>query len=153
MTDLAISDALAAHPFLHGLRPEQRSRLAALTRPLTASAGEWLLRESEPAGPFFLIHRGRVAIGAAPAPEQELQPIQTIGPGEVVGWSWLVPPYRSKFSARALEPVTGLVLDGTRLRELREQDHELGFQILERLVAVIAGRLAGTRLQVLDIYV
>jgi hypothetical protein len=78
--------------------------------------------------------------------------IQTVGTGEPVGWSWMVPPHRWQFDARVLEPTGAIVFDGKALREQCERDHELGYSLLKRLVSVIAGRLAATRLQLLDIY-
>lgn len=79
-------------------------------------------------------------------------PIQTVGPGEVVGWSWLLPPYRWQFDGRAVDAVEGVVFDGAWLRQQCEQDHELGYSLLRQMVAVISSRLAATRLQRLDIY-
>jgi CRP-like cAMP-binding protein len=68
-----------------------------------------------------------------------------IGPGEVVGWSWLLPPHRWQFAARALDPVRALELDAVELRRLCESDAEIGFELAKRLMAVICNRLAATR--------
>ena len=79
-------------------------------------------------------------------------PIQTVGAGEVVGWSWLLPPYRWQFDARATSAVQGLVFDAAWLREQCEQDHELGYHLLWQLLVVVSSRLAASRVQRLDIY-
>jgi hypothetical protein len=77
--------------------------------------------------------------------------VQTVGPGEVVGWSWVVPPHRWQFEARARDAVSGIVFDAAWLREQCESDHQLGYFLLQHLVTVLAGRLAATRLQLLDL--
>lgn len=151
MTEAAIPDALASHAFVQGLSSQQRIRLASGVRPFTASPGEYLAREGAPAHAFYMLQSGQVAIGTHLA-ERGSVPIQTLGAGEVVGWSWLLPPYRWQFDARATDAVHGLAIDAAWLRELCEQDHELGYQLLKQLLAVVSSRLAASRVQRLDIY-
>jgi CRP/FNR family cyclic AMP-dependent transcriptional regulator len=151
MIDPGILEALGNHPFLQGFGEQHRIRLASGVRSLSAAPGEYLAREGESAQAFYLIQSGRVAIGTHLA-ERGAVPIQTVGPGEVVGWSWLLPPYRWQFDARAIDAVQGLVFNADGLRQQCEQDHELGFHLLRQLVAVIASRLAASRVQRLDIY-
>jgi CRP-like cAMP-binding protein len=151
MTEPEGSDALDQHAFLNGLSERQRTLLASAARPFTAGPGELLAREGEAAKTFFLIQSGNVALDLH-TPGRGLVPIQTVGPGEMVGWSWLVPPHRWQFDCRATVPVQGWVVDAAWLREKCEQDHELGYYLLKQLVAVIGNRLAATRLQLLDIY-
>jgi CRP-like cAMP-binding protein len=76
-------------------------------------------------------------------------PIQTIGPGDVLGWSWLFPPYYWNFDARALEPTTAIFFYGTRLRDECEQDKALGYELMKRMTAVAIQRLQATRRQLL----
>lgn len=140
--------ALAAHPFCQGLTDAAREQLAPLARFRTYAAGSLLVQESQPADYFLLIQTGHVTIEIH-SPKTGATPIQTLGPGDVVGWSWLVPPHQWHFDARALDPVHAIVLDGNRLRTLCQENHEVGRQIYERLLAVLAGRLAATRLQLL----
>lgn len=144
-------ETCADHPFLQGLSEPQRLRLAAGGRPFTAAAGDRLVREGEPAAAFYLLAAGHVAVSAHLGKRGQA-PIQTLGPGEVVGWSWLLPPFRWQFDARASDAVQGWVLDAAWLREQCEQDHDLGYHVLKQLVAVLSGRLAATRLQQLDVY-
>jgi CRP-like cAMP-binding protein len=146
-----ILSALADHAFCQGMSEQHRIHLASGAGPFTASPGEYLGREGDPAQKFYLIESGHVAIGTHLGEYGEA-PIQTVGPGEVVGWSWLLPPHRWQFDARALDAVRGLAFDAAWLRNECEQDHELGYHLLRRLVAAISGRLAATRLQRLDIY-
>jgi CRP/FNR family transcriptional regulator, cyclic AMP receptor protein len=141
----------ASHPFFHGLSEPYRAQITAAAKPFTAEADEYLAKEGKLAQSFYLIQSGQVAIGIFLAKRGEM-PIQTVGAGEIVGWSWLVPPYRWQFDARALGAVRGLLLDGDWLREQCEQDPALGYQVLKQLLNVVGSRLTATRLQRLDIY-
>jgi CRP-like cAMP-binding protein len=151
MSDPGTPSALASHPFLQALSERHRTRLASGVRAFTATPGEYLAREGEQAHAFYLMQSGEVTIGTHLA-ERGAAPIQTVGAGEVVGWSWLLPPYRWQFDARVALAVQGLAFDAAWLREQCEQDHELGYQLLKQLLAVVSSRLAATRVQRLDIY-
>jgi CRP-like cAMP-binding protein len=144
MTELGILGAFASHGFMGGLSERHRIRLASGVRPLRAAPGEWLAREGEPAHAFYLIQSGQVAIGTHLG-ERGAMPIQTMGPGDLVGWSWLMPPYLWQFDARAEGVVEGLVFDATWLRDQCEQDHELGYHLFKQLLAVVSSRLAACR--------
>jgi hypothetical protein len=77
---------------------------------------------------------------------------QTVGVGEIVGVSWLVPPYRWTYDARALELTRAIAMDAGCLRGKCEQDHDLGYEVMKRFVPVLVERLQATRLQILDVY-
>ena len=78
--------------------------------------------------------------------------IETLEAGDVLGWSWLVPPYYWHFDARVVEPTRAIALDGECLRKKSEDNHELGYQLLKRFFNVISSRLQATRLQLMDVY-
>ena len=78
--------------------------------------------------------------------------IETLGPGEVLGWSWLFPPYRWHFDAQAVEPVRAVALDGGCLRGKCEEDPRLGYELTRRFAAIMMDRLQATRLRLLDVY-
>jgi CRP-like cAMP-binding protein len=141
----------AHHGFLHGLGERNLMILASGARPFTHEANEMLGREGEPARAFYLIQAGHVALEVA-TPQHGLVTIETAGKGDIVGWSWLVPPHRWKFDCRALDRVQGLAFDAEWLREKCENDHELGYHLLKQLVTVLASRLAATRLRLLELY-
>ena len=134
---------LSEHAFLRGLSERAVGALAACARTGEFGADQLLGREGEPADVFYLIRSGRVALEIH-TPNRGAVRIQTVSAGEPVGWSWLVPPHRWQFDARAVERTQAIAIDGAALREKCEQDHELGYQLLKRLVTVIAGRLAAT---------
>jgi len=151
MTEQGVLGAFASHAFLSGLSERHRMLLASGVRPFTAAPGELFAREGETAKTFYLIQAGHVALGLH-TPDRGVVPIQTVGAGEIVSWSWLVPPHRWQFDCRATDAVQGLAFDAQWLRDRCEQDHELGYHLLKQLLTVLANRLAATRLQLLDIY-
>ena len=107
-------------------------------------AGQVLFREGEIANRFYLILEGKVALEAE-AGESGPVEVQKIGAGEVLGWSWLFPPYSWHFAARALEPTKAIFFYGTWLREQCEQDKNLGYEVMNRVVGVVIERLQATR--------
>jgi len=151
MTERELRPMLAEIAFLRGIGDRQLDVLATMAHATSLATGTMLGREGETAEAFYLIQSGRVALEIH-TPDRGAVRIQTVGPGEPVGWSWLVPPHRWQFDARAVDAVQAIAIDGAALRERCEQDHELGYQLLKRLVTVVASRLAATRLQLLDIY-
>ncbi len=151
MSEEGLLGAFASHAFLHGLNPRHRMLLASGARPFTAAAGDLLAREGEEAKAFYLVQSGHVVLSTRPPGRGNVE-VQTVGPGEVVGWSWLVPPHRWQFEARARDAVAGIVFDGEWLRDQCEKDHQLGYFLLKHLVTVLAGRLASTRMQLLDLH-
>jgi len=151
MTDPQLLQELGSHPFLHGLTEAQLARVAECAHRITVPTDEFLVRERQAADTFYLLQAGRVAIEVHSAERGNVR-IQTIGPGELIGWSWLVPPHCWQFDARVVDAVRAIAIDGPALRDRCDQDHELGYLVLKQLVGVIAGRLGATRLQLLDLY-
>lgn len=111
-------------------------------------AGEIIFHEGEPANRFYLIEQGRVLL-ESPRREQLPVTLQVIGSGDVLGWSWLFPPYYWHFDARTVEPTTAIFFYGTRLREQCEQDHDFGYEMMKRMAQVLVQRLQVARSQLL----
>lgn len=145
MVKQGLLGAFGTHVFLEGLSDQHLMRLATNVRPFSAAPGEFLGREGERTQAFYLIQSGHVQIRSHVAAD-EFELLAQVGPGEVVGWSWLLPPHRWQFDCRAADRVQGLMLDADWLREQCESDHELGYHLLKHLLAVVASRLAATRL-------
>lgn len=141
----------AGHAFLQGFSERHLMTLASGASPFSFNPGEFLAREGEPAKAFYLIQSGHVSI-VTHSPDRRTMPIQTVGPGDVIGWSWVVEPHRWVFDCQALDSVHGLTFDSEWLREACHKDYELGYLLLKHLLSVIAGRLAATRLQLLDLH-
>ncbi|OHV32328.1 Crp/Fnr family transcriptional regulator [Pseudofrankia sp. EUN1h] len=131
--------------------PERLALLAGHARDVSFHAGDALLREGDPADVFYVLRQGTVAIELF-VPTRGLVPIETVGAGGLVGWSWLFPPYRLVFDAHALSPVTASVVDGARLRSQFAADPALAYDVLVRVSRVLAERLWATRLRLLDVY-
>ena len=142
---------LAEHPFVRGMSPSQIETIAGCASNARFEAGQYLYKDGEEANQFYIIRKGRIAIEAAPPTGNPIL-IQTYGDGEILGWSWLVPPYRWRFSGKALELTRVLMLDGKCLRGKCEKDHELGYELLKRFADILAGRLDSARLQLIDMY-
>jgi len=142
---------LAKHPFLKGLKPEHLQILVGCASNVRFNAGQFLFHEGEEANEFYMIREGKVAVQIQGAERGPIT-VQTIGEGEVLGWSWLIPPYRWRFDVKALELTRAIALDGKCLRTKSEEDHDLGYQLLRRFAGIIVERLEAARLQLLDVY-
>ena len=142
---------LAKHPFFEGLEPRYMELLTGCASNMRFKAGDIIFREGEAAQQFFVVREGLVRLEVY-APGQGEMPIQTIGAGDVLGWSWLFPPYRWHFTGRATTPLRVIALDGECLRGKCEQDHSLGYEFLKRFSYIMMDRLQATRLQLLDLY-
>jgi CRP/FNR family transcriptional regulator, cyclic AMP receptor protein len=137
-------DYLSSQPFLRGVPREQIEMLARESMPTQFTAGELILEDGAPANRFYILLEGQVEI-EAPVVEGSPVHIQTIGPGEVLGWSWLFPPYHWHFDARAVTPVKAIFFYGVRLREMCEANPALGYSFMRRISEVVIHRLQGAR--------
>jgi CRP-like cAMP-binding protein len=142
---------IGTHPFFADLDPRWLKLIAPCASMVTYAAGRMIYREDDEADQFILILQGRVSIEVF-VPGRGPLTIQTIGPEDVLGWSWLFPPYRRQFDARAVEPTTGVALDGRCLRDMVEELHDFGYELIKRFSLVAVTRLRATSRQLLDIY-
>jgi CRP/FNR family cyclic AMP-dependent transcriptional regulator len=142
---------LGEHPFFAGLSPDQGALVAGCARNHRFDAGQYLFHEGEPANEFFLIRHGKVALEIVPPGEPTIV-FATLGEGEIVGASWLVPPYRWTFDARAVDLVRALGIDAACLRGKCEADHHLGYEMMKRFAPILVKRLQEARLQLIDVY-
>jgi len=138
-------------PVFHGLGTDDLTLLAGCAQNVHFGAGEMLFREGDPADTFFLIRHGSVALEMY-VPARGPAIIETLEAGEVAGWSWLFPPYRWHFDARALTSVRATAFDGACLRGKCEADPKLGYELMSRFAQVLIERLQWTRLRLLDLY-
>lgn len=144
-----IEPILKEHAFFRDIPQKYFSFIVGCASNVVFKSGDVILKEDSQADKFYLIRSGRVNI-CIEIPRRIT--VQTIGEGEILGWSWLIPPYRYRFSAVALEDVRAIALDGKCFREKCEKNPDLGYEVLKRLVGVLTDRLEATRLQLLDIY-
>jgi CRP/FNR family cyclic AMP-dependent transcriptional regulator len=146
-----MEEVLSSHPFFAGLNAGAMRLIAGCASNVHFAEGEFLFEEGHEANQFWVIRRGRVAMQLE-SPGQGAIVTDTMDEGEVVGWSWLVPPYRFFADGRAVTPVSATALDGACLRGKCEADPELGYQLLKRVTSVMYQRLQSTRIRLLDLY-
>ncbi len=142
---------LSAHQFFQGLEPRHLALLVGCATNVRFAADEFMLRTGAEANQFFLIREGKVALEIN-APGRVPIIVQTLHENEILGWSWLIPPYHWHFDARAVKPTRAVALDGKCMRTKCEADHDLGYELLKRFAHIIEERLQQTRLQLLDVY-
>jgi len=142
---------IAEHPFFVGLDDGFTNLMVSCASNVRFKAGTYILREGEPANTFYLIREGKIAVEVL-APQRKPIIVSTLGVGEILGWSWLLPPFQWKFSARAVDNIRAIALDGKCLRTKCEENHDLGYEILKRFAQIMEQRLEATRLQLLDVY-
>jgi CRP/FNR family cyclic AMP-dependent transcriptional regulator len=142
---------LAGHSFFEGFAPRYMQFITGCASNVRFEAGTYMFREGEAASHFYIIRQGKVALEAFAAQRGPIT-IETLEAGEVLGWSWLFPPYRWHFDARVVEPTRAIALDGVCLRTKGEADHDLGYELVKRVAQIMLQRLQATRLQLLDVY-
>ena len=139
------------HRFFADLDEDTIKLLAGCARNVRFKAGEYLFHTGDPADEFYLLREGRVALDVV-APGRAAVTFQTVGVGEIVGVSWLLPPYRWMHDARAVDGVHAIGMDAKCLRGKCDADHDLGYEMMQRFVPLLVARLQATRIQLLDIY-
>ena len=144
-----LETSIAEHPFLKGMSVEHLRILADAALRAEFKQGEVIFREGDPANRFYLIEEGRVVLESHKQDRAPVE-IQKIGAGDVLGWSWLFPPYYWNFEAKALEATQAIFFYGTRLREKCEEDRAFGYELMKRMSAVMLQRLQATRKRLLE---
>ena len=139
------------HPLLAGLSEAHMSKIASCAWGERFEEGEHLFQVGEIADRCYLISSGLLAL-ELDAGQRGVIRTSTIGAGEVAGFSWIFPPHRYGESGRVVEPIEATVLDGEKLRKMKVEDHELGYELMMRFATVMLARLQAARLQLLDVY-
>ena len=139
-----LATTIAEQRLFKDLAPRYLALLAEVAMFKEFAAGEVIFREGDPANRFYLILDGEVALESARRDDPSVL-LQTIGRDDVLGWSWLFPPYYWHFGARANKPTKAIFFYGTWLRENCERDHDFGYGMMKRMSAIIIERLQATR--------
>ncbi|MBK8975108.1 MAG: cyclic nucleotide-binding domain-containing protein [Planctomycetes bacterium] len=147
----SIVDTLRKHQVFEGISPDCLEAFAATAHHVSLQPREVLIQEGAPAEEFLLIDSGRIAIEIFVQGRGHVS-IETLGPGELVGWSWLVEPHRWHFDAIAVTPSDLIAFPAAAARELLASNHECGYGLLSRFLPQIVQRLRATRMQLLDFY-
>lgn len=145
-----LQPALEKHPFLKNMAPEIIALLTGCAKNRRFVPDEYVVRAGTDADSFFLVRTGRMVL-TAPGAGQPMV-VQTAGPGDLVGWSWIIAPYRYRFDVRATESTVAFEFDGKCLRTKCEAKPELGYELLKRVSSVLGQRLDDLQLRLLDVY-
>jgi CRP-like cAMP-binding protein len=138
-------------PLLADLSDDQRAAVAGIARHEDYEPGARLFEEGQPADRCWLVTAGCVVVDTD-IPGRGRTVIQSVDPGELLGWSWLVPPYRWHFGASVVSPTSAVVVDAVELRKLADADPVLGYQLTRILLGALLNRLQATRIRLLDLY-
>lgn len=141
---------VALHPFLAGMNHAELALLVDCAMVVRFEPGQLIFSEGELANRFYLIESGRVILESSARFDDAVE-IDTVGAGDLLGWSWMFPPYVWHFTARAVEPTVAIFFYGTILREYCERNHSLGYELFKRMSAVMIKRLQSTRNKMLPI--
>lgn len=142
---------LTTHPFFSDLRDAHIAALEQHVSDVCFAANDWLLREGGSADAFYLLKSGNVALSTFMPARRDVV-LQTLHADDVLGWSWLFPPAKWHFDARAINDVTAFKFDAAPIRQLAQQDHEFGYQLMSQFTKIILARLQAARRQQLDVY-
>ena len=146
-----LDEVLGAQAFFAGLSEEHLATLASVARPVTVATGRKAFHEGEVADACYLILEGDIAL-EMDIPGRGPHVLQTLHAGDMLGWSWLVPPYRYAYDAQALTDVRAVRFDAVALRAKKEADASFGLELMKRFAEVLVRRMQAARLQLLDVY-
>lgn len=149
MSDISIDERLRESAFFRDLPSEARSLLAARAQTRRLSENEVVFHFGEPARRFYLVIDGHISVEVAAIEGPTLQ-LQDLGPGMVLGWSWLIPPHRWSFQARASTPAELIEFDGEIVRAECEANPKLGYALLKRFSALMSERLHQARQRMIE---
>lgn len=148
---LQMIDIIREHPFFQDLTSENLAFVAGCGKNVVFKEGEVIATPGNFADVFYLIRDGQVSIFLEMTPNKPFI-CQTLGKNDVLGWSWLIPPYRWTVAARAVHTTHAIALDGACIRKKCEEDPALGFKLMKHLVKILVAREDATRLRLLDVY-
>ncbi|WKX73641.1 Crp/Fnr family transcriptional regulator [Streptomyces sp. XD-27] len=136
---------------LSGLSGEHRDRLLALAHDASFPSGARLFEEGGRADRFWIVRTGSVTLDMR-VPGRRPVVIETLGPGELVGWSWLFPPGGWHLGAEALSPVRAHEFDAAAVRQLCTDDTALGYELVLACAQAMGRRLQSARNRALDLH-
>jgi CRP-like cAMP-binding protein len=151
MTAPALADYLAQHPVLKALPAEHIALIVSFAGVQQHAAQTLIFTHDQNADAFYIVQSGKVTI-EVPSLGGEPMAIQTLGADSILGWSWLLPPYRWLFDARTAVPTTVVAVDGKRLRAACDQDPALGYRVVKLFAALMAERLNAARVTAMRHY-
>ena len=150
MVTETLETILDEHPVFRGMREHHIRILAESSTVVRFEPGDVIFEEGEPAHRFYLIRTGRVALQLV---SYRIEPfaLMTLEEGDIIGWSWLFPPHRWKFTARALDVIRAISLDARSVSARCDEDHDLGYELLKRFAQVNDNRIEALSLHFVEV--
>lgn len=149
MNNQMIDDYLSTHPFFSGMDEDFLSFLKDSAAELVIKKGDVLFRQGKPADKFYLLREGQISIQVPALVGPSLE-IQHLGDNQLLGWSWLIPPYRWNFLAKAETDSKLLEFDGKAILARCESDPQFGYELFKRFAALMSARLDAARQKMMD---
>jgi len=146
-----LPESITKHPFFDGMKSDHLSVLVEGAKDVQFRPGDVLFREGEPASHFYLIQTGKIIVESRKPGGSAV--VQTLTAGEVLGWSWLFPPFCWHFQAKAVAPSQVIMLSGAHLLAAAERDHDFGYELMKRVSQLVISRLQATRKLLLELQV
>ncbi|PYK10379.1 MAG: Crp/Fnr family transcriptional regulator [Verrucomicrobia bacterium] len=150
-TLLALEEVIAGHPFCDGLEQKFLTPLRDCASLRRFGSQQEIFQEGGEADHFYLILSGKVMLETS-VPHDGVVPIQTLGAGEALGWSWLFPPYQWCFTAKTAAPTDVISFAAPFLRQHVERNSDFGNELLWRLTKTLIQRLQSTRQTLVQLY-
>ena len=145
----SIEDYLSTHAFFSGLNEDYLKILAGFATESQVARGNVLFQQGKPADKFYLVRKGLVSVQVPALVGPPLE-MQVLGENQMLGWSWLIPPYRWNFLARAVEDSELIEFDGAAILARCEADPKFGYELFKRFTALMSERLDSARQKMMD---
>lgn len=145
-----ISDLLSKQEFFSGMKKDYIDFIAGCAGNVHFRNGQFVVLRGKPATHFYLLRKGHAALEVDAANKTVV--IQTVSAGNVIGWSWLEPPFEWQYDVRAVEDISAVAFDATCVREKCDADPVFGYEMYKRFIRVVINRLMATRVQLTDMY-
>ena len=140
---------LKSHSIFSDLDAKYIKILAQHVEEASFASGDLLFKQQDAAANFFIVLQGSITVEVPSLGGPPLE-VQTLGVDEVLGWSWLIPPYRWAFEAKADSDLKVLKFDGKRLLQLCEKDNEFGYALMKKFTCLMSERLHAARLKMME---
>lgn len=151
-TKTEVLQELQKIPWFKEIKSELLHKIEAIAHLRSITSGEILFREGDREDNLYIVVKGRVALDIF-IPHRGKLRIYTVEPWDLFGWSSVTPSIHQR-TAGATAVLDGLVIaiDSSKLRQACEEDHDLGYLVMRRLMNIVASRLLVTRLQLVDMF-
>jgi CRP-like cAMP-binding protein len=150
MKTISISQLLAGESFFQDMSQAQLDFIAGCASNVHFKEGEFVVLRGKPTTHFFLIRSGHAALEVDAGTKTIV--IQTVSDGNVIGWSWVEPPYKWRYDVRVLEDISAIAFDAQCVRDKCEADPVFGYEMYKRFIRIVINRLMATRVQLTDMY-